>query len=78
VRVTRSPSAGIVVGGPSEGRGAWLCRLDAATTNVDPECLDTALARRAFARAWRTELDEHDHYAIRTGLTGGDDQADAL
>jgi hypothetical protein len=54
-----------------------LCRTDAATAHVDPTCLDTALTRRAFARAWRTELDEHDHNAIRTGLTGGDDQADA-
>jgi predicted RNA-binding protein YlxR (DUF448 family) len=66
-----------VVDGPSDGRGAWLCRDDGSAGAVDPSCLDTALARRAFGRAWRVELDNDDEHAIRTGLAGGDDESDA-
>jgi hypothetical protein len=44
---------------------------------VAPSCLDAALARRAFSRAWRVELTNDDEHAIRTGLTGGDDESDA-
>jgi predicted RNA-binding protein YlxR (DUF448 family) len=42
----------VVVGGPSAGRGAWVCC--GQDTVVDHECLRTALARKAFGRAWRT------------------------
>ena len=31
----------------SHGRGAWLCSID---------CFDTAVRRRAFARAWRCDV----------------------
>jgi hypothetical protein len=54
-----------------------LCREVGSTHAVDPSCLETALARRAFGRAWRVELTDDDEHAIRTGLTGGDDEVDA-
>jgi hypothetical protein len=54
-----------------------LCRDDGSAHAVDPSCLETALARRAFGRAWRVELTHDDEHAIRTGLTGGDDESDA-
>jgi predicted RNA-binding protein YlxR (DUF448 family) len=72
VRVTAS-SAGIVVDGASNGRGAWLCRGARPGDVVDRSCLDTALARRAFSRAWRVDNDAIDDDAIRAGFTGGDE-----
>jgi len=46
----------------SGGRGAWLHPAEA--------CLDRALARRAFARALRAEV-QVDAQAIRSELTVG-------
>jgi predicted RNA-binding protein YlxR (DUF448 family) len=63
VRVTSS-GRGVVVDGASDGRGAWLCRgVDGAL--VDASCLDVAVSRKAFARAWRRDLDADDDRAIR-------------
>ena len=76
MRITRT-SAGIVVDGSSDGRGAWLCRDAGSARAVDPSCLERALARRAFARAWHVELTDDDEHAIRIGLTGGNDETDA-
>jgi predicted RNA-binding protein YlxR (DUF448 family) len=79
VRVTRS-DAGIVVDGPSDGRGAWLCRATVAGEIAAAACVDAALSRRAFARAWRREVDAHDERAI-SELVGraadGDEHPDA-
>jgi predicted RNA-binding protein YlxR (DUF448 family) len=61
VRVTKSAS-GIVVGGASAGRGAWLCRSSSQA------CVDAAISRRAFARAWRVEVTGDDERAIRDGF----------
>jgi len=36
------------VGRTLPGRGAWLCSL---------ACFDTAVRRKGFQRAWRTEVD---------------------
>jgi predicted RNA-binding protein YlxR (DUF448 family) len=45
--------AGVVtVDGPSDGRGAWLCRGSLVA------CARAALRTRGFQRAWRTELDD--------------------
>jgi predicted RNA-binding protein YlxR (DUF448 family) len=63
VRVTRTDD-GVVVDGPSDGRGAWLCRGFGAGEIAASRCVDTALARRAFARAWRREVDADDERAI--------------
>jgi predicted RNA-binding protein YlxR (DUF448 family) len=73
VRVTKS-SAGIVVGGASDGRGAWLCRRAGATDRVDLACLDAALAKRAFARAWRTDVSADDEREIRERIVGHGDR----
>jgi len=79
VRVTRS-AAGIVVDGPSDGRGAWLCRATSPDEVVAAACLDAARAKRAFARAWRRDLDTADEQAI-SELVGrradGDEHPDA-
>jgi predicted RNA-binding protein YlxR (DUF448 family) len=64
VRITHG-AEGIVVDGPSAGRGAWLCR---APNGVSAPCLDEALRRRAFARAWRVEVDAAELVAIRAAL----------
>ena len=44
------------------GRGAWL--------HPAPECLEKALRRRAFARAFRRSDLAWDGPALRAGLTG--------
>jgi predicted RNA-binding protein YlxR (DUF448 family) len=38
---------GPTVARTSPGRGAWLCSI---------ECFDTAVRRKAFARAWRRDV----------------------
>jgi predicted RNA-binding protein YlxR (DUF448 family) len=63
VRVTRS-TAGIVVDGSSDGRGAWLCRAAGTDRIAASKCVDAALSRRAFARAWRSEVTSSDEAAI--------------
>jgi hypothetical protein len=46
----------------SGGRGAWL--------HPDPACLERAVKRRAFGRAFRAEGVRADAAALRAGLTG--------
>jgi predicted RNA-binding protein YlxR (DUF448 family) len=79
VRVTKSDT-GIVVDGPSDGRGAWLCRGTAPGEIAAAVCVDAALSRRAFARAWRRDVDAGDERAI-SDLVGraadGDEHPDA-
>jgi predicted RNA-binding protein YlxR (DUF448 family) len=77
VRLTRSGN-GVVVDGASDGRGAWLCRGEGA--GVEPGCLAAALAKRAFARAWRCELTSDDERAISDLVrprANGDESPDA-
>lgn len=52
----------MVVDGPSDGRGGWLCR-----DRVE-RCLDDAVRSRRFERAWRTTLNAGDHDEIRRAL----------
>lgn len=49
--------------GSRAGRGAYLC--------VNPECLDAALGRRGFSRAFRGRVDA-DRSALFAGLQGAD------
>ena len=63
MRVTRSAD-GIAVDGSSNGRGAWLCRAAGTDRLAATECVDAALSRRAFARAWRSEVNSSDEAAI--------------
>jgi predicted RNA-binding protein YlxR (DUF448 family) len=79
VRITKSDD-GIVVGGASDGRGAWLCRGTAAGEIAAAGCVGAALSRRAFARAWRREVDRDDERAISDlagRAAGGDEHPDA-
>jgi predicted RNA-binding protein YlxR (DUF448 family) len=59
-----------VVDGASNGRGAWLCRApDTGLAGlVVSSCLDAALGRKAFAKAWRMPVDTDDEEAIRHAL----------
>jgi len=81
VRVTGS-DVGIVVDGASDGRGAWLCRDAAAAAGgwAATACLDAALSRRAFARAWKRDVGVDDEHAIRERVgrgADGDEHPDA-
>jgi predicted RNA-binding protein YlxR (DUF448 family) len=70
VRITRTESD-VVVDGPSSGRGAWLCRNSSSDREkneqrqVVGECLEAAITKRAFARAWRTDIGADDITNIR-------------
>jgi predicted RNA-binding protein YlxR (DUF448 family) len=75
VRVTKS-AAGIVVDGASNGRGAWVCRSSGGTGRIEAECLDAAITRRAFARAWRAEVTPDDVRAVRAWSNGDVDDED--
>ena len=60
VRLTRVDGR-TTVDGVSNGRGAWLCRTDGdGGAIVDVQCLDQALRKRAFGKAWRTSLGPDD------------------
>jgi predicted RNA-binding protein YlxR (DUF448 family) len=79
VRITRS-AAGIGVDGASDGRGAWVCRSSHSGELVDAACLDAAIGRRAFARAWRSEVTPDDEAAIRESCASDvehEDESDA-
>ncbi len=65
MRLTRSAEGVVAADGASSGRGAWLCRGGDGDELVVEQCLETALARRAFARAWRRDVDAGDEAAIR-------------
>ena len=56
VRLTRAAGR-TAVDGVSNGRGAWLCRgIANGESLVDAQCLDDALRKRAFNKAWRTTI----------------------
>jgi predicted RNA-binding protein YlxR (DUF448 family) len=79
VRITRSAS-GIGVDGASNGRGAWVCRGSQVGELVDAACLDAAIGRGAFARAWRSEVTRDDEAAIRASCESDvehEDESDA-
>ncbi len=44
------------------GRGAWLCGLS---------CLDLAISRKGFERAWRTKLDDTALAGLAAELVDG-------
>jgi predicted RNA-binding protein YlxR (DUF448 family) len=78
VRVTSAGDGLVAVDGASDGRGAWLCR-DGDAAAVASACLESALSRRAFARAWRREITGRDQVAIREclgRLAAGDEYGD--
>jgi predicted RNA-binding protein YlxR (DUF448 family) len=68
-----------MVDGPSDGRGAWLCRGGTAGELAAPACVDAALSKRAFARAWRRAVGPDDERAISELVghgAGGDEHPD--
>lgn len=75
MRVTKS-AAGIVVDGASDGRGAWVCRSSGGPGRVEAACLDAAITRRAFARAWRVEVTPDDVQAVRERCSADVDDKD--
>ncbi len=50
VRVARNADGSLVVDRHRPGRGAWLCRRS-------PACVDLAIRKRAFDRAFRAPVD---------------------
>ena len=79
VRLTRAAGR-TTVDGVSNGRGAWLCRSRTADQTVDQtaegsvvdgQCLDDALRKRAFNKAWRTTIGSDDELEIREACSGG-------
>ena len=71
VRLTRVAGR-TTVDGVSDGRGAWLCRSRTADQpGVDGQCLDDALRKRAFNKAWRTTIGSDDELEIREACSGG-------
>jgi|SRR5688572_15770127 len=71
VRLTRVAGR-TTIGGVSNGRGAWLCRAGGPDgPPVDPGCLEQALRKRAFGKAWRTSIGPADEDEIRETCGGG-------
>lgn len=64
MRITRT-AVGIVVDGPSSGRGAWLCRSVAPGPLVSAECFEQAIARGAFERTWRGSVGSDEQRTIK-------------
>ena len=60
MRVTMSPTGGLLAGGPSAGRGAWVCR-------TGPQCLEIAQKRGNLARTLRRPVPGE---AVETLLDG--------
>ncbi|MGH9188479.1 MAG: YlxR family protein [Acidimicrobiales bacterium] len=61
VRVVLGPSGDLHVGRHLPGRGAWLCA-------GPDECLEAAIRRRAFGRAFRAEVGAAAVEGLRTSL----------
>ena len=61
VRFARRPDGELAVGRSEPGRGAWLCAGSEA-------CFDTAVRRRAFSRALRSEVPAHELAWLRERL----------
>ena len=61
VRVVRRDDGSLAVGRTLPGRGAWLC---AGAT----DCLDEAIRRSAFARAFRAKVAAGEAESLRSRL----------
>jgi predicted RNA-binding protein YlxR (DUF448 family) len=62
VRIALGADGVAVADRHAPGRGAWIC---------GPACLETAIARRAFDRAWRTRVAPAAFDALRGEAAGG-------
>jgi predicted RNA-binding protein YlxR (DUF448 family) len=61
VRIVRSDDGSLAVGRTLPGRGAWLC-------DASPTCLDLALRRKAFGRAFRAPVSDGAPESLRAYL----------
>ncbi len=59
VRVAKGPEGSLAIGRRLPGRGAWLCAGSLP-------CFELAVRRKAFGRALRTPVDEHEIERVRT------------
>jgi predicted RNA-binding protein YlxR (DUF448 family) len=68
VRVTLTPDGHAALSRSAAGRGAWLCERDGG---LDHDCLDVALRRRGFERAWRRSVPDTALEELRRLRPGG-------
>ena len=61
VRIIRSDDGSLAVGRTLAGRGAWLCHASVS-------CLDLALRRKAFGRAFRAPISDGAPESLRVLL----------
>src|SRR5204863_6274806 len=66
VRVVRLSEHEVAVGRNLPGRGAWLCREDAGPSQ---RCINVALRRKAFDRAFRAPVADAAIHALRAPCT---------
>ncbi|MEO1058542.1 MAG: YlxR family protein [Actinomycetota bacterium] len=75
VRVTYAHGC-VELGGASCGRGAWICcewtTGSVGRSAVDTACLDAAMRRSGFQRAWRIERRALDTDELLRVLAGSD------
>jgi predicted RNA-binding protein YlxR (DUF448 family) len=62
-RIARRKDGSLAVGRTLPGRGAWLCAGSL-------RCFELAVRRRAFAKALRATVDEHEVERVRTDFLG--------
>ena len=67
VRVARNHDGRLVVSRVAPGRGAWLCR-DPRTEDPKVSCLEAAVRRNAFSRAYRGEVPPDAQAALIASL----------
>lgn len=62
VRVVRKPDGEVIVdtAGTAPGRGAYVCKTD--------ECLNNAIKRRAFNRAFKAELSDEVYVSLKASF----------
>ena len=65
VRVVRTPDGNVVLDatGKAAGRGAYVC--------ADGECMRTAVKKRAFNRAFKTQLDKSVYDELEKAYASG-------
>ncbi|MDQ3107289.1 MAG: YlxR family protein [Actinomycetota bacterium] len=61
MRIVRSDDGSLAVGRTLPGRGAWLC-------DASDSCLDLALRRKAFGRAFRAPISDGAPDSLRVLL----------
>jgi predicted RNA-binding protein YlxR (DUF448 family) len=63
IRVVRTTAGGLIVDRSGPGRGAWLC-------SGSLDCLERAVRRHGFDRAFATAIADAEVEHFRAGLVG--------